>query len=88
MFHGYTLGNLISAQFYEAAIVYDPEIPVEIERGNFQRLQDWLKLNIYQHGRKYTAQELIERVTGNGLSIDPFMNYIRNKYGYLYNLKF
>ncbi|MEA5497122.1 carboxypeptidase M32 [Limnoraphis robusta] len=88
MFHGYTLGNLISAQFYEAAIVYDPEIPVEIERGNFQRLQDWLKLNIYQHGRKYTAQELLERVTGNGLSIDPFMNYIRNKYGYLYNLKF
>jgi carboxypeptidase Taq len=88
MFHGYTLGNLISAQFYEAAIVYDPEIPVEIERGNFQRLQDWLKLNIYQHGRTNTAQELIERVTGNGLSIDPFMNYIRNKYGYLYNLKF
>lgn len=88
MFHGYTLGNLISAQFYEAAIVYDPEIPVEIERGNFQRLQDWLKLNIYQHGRKYTAPELLERVTGNGLSIDPFMNYIRNKYGYLYNLKF
>ncbi|MEB3280626.1 MAG: carboxypeptidase M32 [Lyngbya sp.] len=87
MFHGYTLGNLIGAQFYEAAIDNDPEIPVEIERGNFQRLHDWLKHHIYQHGRKFTTQELLERVTGQGLSLDPFLNYIRNKYGYIYNLK-
>ncbi len=87
MFQGYTLGNLISAQFYEAAILSDPEIPVEIERGNFHPLHDWLKHHIYQHGRKYTTEELLKRVTGNELSIDPFINYIRNKYGYLYHLK-
>ncbi|WP_413162389.1 carboxypeptidase M32 [Capilliphycus salinus ALCB114379] len=87
MFHGYTLGNLIAAQFYETAIINDPEIPVDIERGNFQRLRDWLKHHIYQHGRKFTTQELLERVTGRGLSLDPFLNYIRNKYGYIYNLK-
>ncbi|EAW36415.1 carboxypeptidase M32 [Lyngbya sp. PCC 8106] len=87
MFHGYTLGNLMSAQFYEALIDSDPEIPVQIERGNFRHLHDWLRSQIYQHGRKYTSHELLERVTGQGLSLDPFMNYIRNKYGYLYNIK-
>lgn len=87
MFHGYTLGNLIAAQFYQALIDSDPEIPVQIERGNFHHLHDWLKSQIYQHGRKYTTHELLERVTGQGLNLEPFMNYIRNKYGYLYNIK-
>src|SRR6476469_10014912 len=84
MFQGYTLGNLMSAQFYETAVKINPEIPVEIEQGNFTVLHDWLKQNIYQHGRKYTAVELIDRVTGSPLSIDPFIRYIRHKYGEFY----
>ncbi len=87
MFQGYTLGNLIAAQIYEAAVKYDPEISYGIERGNFTLLHQWLKHNIYQHGRKYTANELINRVTGKPLSINPFINYIQSKYSNIYNLK-
>lgn len=86
MFQGYTLGNLMSAQFYEAAVKFDPEIPVAIEQGNFSLLHQWLKQNIYQHGRKYTAAELMERTTGQPLSIEPFRRYIRQKYGDFYAL--
>lgn len=86
MFQGYTLGNLISAQFFEAALKADPEIPSGIEQGNVNTLHNWLKENIYQHGRKYTAAELIDRVTGKPLSIDPFIRYIQRKYGELYTL--
>lgn len=84
MFQGYTLGNLLSALFYEVAVKSDPEIPVAIEQGNFTLLHDWLKQNIYQQGRKYTPNELIERVAGESLSIQPFMRYIRQKYGEFY----
>lgn len=84
MFQGYTLGNLMSAQFYETAVKAHPEIPVEIEQGNFELLHEWLKQNIYQHGRKYTAAEIVDRVTGSPLSIDPFIRYIRHKYGEFY----
>ena len=84
MFQGYTLGNLMGAQFYETAVKINPEIPVQIERGNFTVLHEWLKQNIYQHGRKYTAVELIDRVTGSPLTIDPFVRYIRHKYGEFY----
>ncbi|MGK7922340.1 MAG: carboxypeptidase M32 [Trichodesmium sp.] len=87
MFQGYTLGNLIAAQVYEAALKFDPEITVAIERGNFTLLHKWLKQNIYQHGRKYTANELINRVTGKPLSIDPFIRYIQDKYSNIYDLK-
>lgn len=86
MFQGYTLGNVMSAQFFAAAVKANPEIPTQIEKGDFNPLHSWLKENIYQHGRKYTAPELIERVTGGSLSIDPFIHYIQRKYGELYAL--
>ena len=85
-FQGYTLGNIVSAQFFETALQAHPEITSEIEAGEFGVLHDWLKENIYQHGRKFTAPELIERVTGGALSIEPYVRYLRTKYGELYAL--
>jgi carboxypeptidase Taq len=85
-FQGYTLGNVLGAQFFEAALAAHPQVPDEIERGEFGTLHGWLKGNIYQHGRKYTASELVERVTGGPMSIEPFIRYLRQKYGELYEL--
>jgi carboxypeptidase Taq len=86
MFQGYTLGNLMSAQFFDTAVAAHPEIPDLIETGNFTVLHDWLQANIYRHGRKFTAAETIERVTGHTLSTQPLMDYIRRKYGDLYEI--
>jgi carboxypeptidase Taq len=83
LFQGYTLGNLLAAQFYETALKNHPEIPDEIAQGKFDTLREWLRINIHQHGRKYTANQLVNRVTGKPLSIDPFLRYIRQKYGEL-----
>ena len=86
MFHGYTLGNLMSAQFFDAAIAAYPEIPDRIENGDFTVLHDWLQANIYCHGRKFTAAETVERLTGRQISVQPLMNYIRRKYTDLYEI--
>ena len=85
-FQGYTLGNVLSAQFFDAALQAHPEMTSEIEDGEFGLLHRWLVENIYQHGRKYTPSELIERVTGGPLSIAPYIRYLRTKYGELYDL--
>ena len=85
-FQGYTLGNLLSAQFFSLAMVAHPDIPAQIARGQFATLLNWLRENIYVHGSKYTAPELIERVTGGPLRIDPYMAYLREKYGELYDI--
>jgi len=85
-FQGYTLGNLLSAQFYETALIAHPHIPGEIAQGRFDTLHSWLKDEIYQHGRKFTAPELIERVTGGPMSIEPYVRYLGEKYGELYAL--
>jgi carboxypeptidase Taq len=86
MFQGYTLGNILSTQFYAEALKAHPEIKKEIGQGKFETLHTWLKDNIYRYGSKYTAPELIERVTGRGLDIAPYIQYLRAKYGELYKL--
>jgi carboxypeptidase Taq len=85
-FQCYTLGNIMSAQFYEAALNEHPEIPDDIARGEFGALHDWLKEQLYRHGRKYTTAELIKRMTGKPLTIAPYIRYLRSKYGELYSL--
>jgi carboxypeptidase Taq len=49
-------------------------------------LHGWLREHIYRQGSKYTAAELIERVTGGPLRIEPYVRYLRAKYGELYEL--
>jgi len=85
-FQGYTLGNVMSALFFEQALRAHPSIPAEIEQGEFGTLHGWLRENIYRHGRKFTANELVERVTGGPLTIEPYIRYLQTKYGELYKL--
>ena len=42
-FQGYTLGNIMGAQFYEAALHAHPEIPDEMKEGQFGTLLNWQK---------------------------------------------
>ena len=79
-FQGYTLGNIMSALFYQQALLAHPEIPSQIGRGEFGTLHGWLKDNIYRHGSKYTADELVKRVTGGPLTIEPYVAYLRGKF--------
>jgi carboxypeptidase Taq len=85
-FQGYTLGNILSAQFYDAALRADPQVENDLERAEYSRLREWLRDNIYRHGAKFTAPELIERTTGGTLSTAPYMKYLREKYAALYSL--
>ena len=85
-FQGYTLGNILSAQFYDAAFKAHPSIPEEMKQGKFSTLHGWLCENIYRHGSKFTAAEIVERATGSPLTIEPYINYLKTKYGALYTL--
>jgi carboxypeptidase Taq len=85
-FQSYALGNVMSAQIYEAAVKAHPEVPSEIRAGRFGALHGWLTENVYRHGSKFTADELIPRATGRPLSIEPYLRYLTAKYGELYKL--
>jgi carboxypeptidase Taq len=85
-FQGYTLGNIMSAQFFEAAQIDMPELSAMLRAGEFQPLHEWLGREIYRHGSTYPPADLLERVVGSGLDSAPLIRYLRTKYGELYGL--
>jgi carboxypeptidase Taq len=85
-FQSYTLGNIMSAQFFAAAQRDLDDLDGQIGAGKFAPLRGWLTTRIYRHGRKFTASEIVQRVTGGPLSIAPYVAYLNTKYGALYGL--
>ncbi len=85
-FNGYALGNMLSVQYYNQALKAHPEIPNEMAKGNFDTLRAWLTENIYQHGRKYTPDELTRRITGEEMQSRDYVTYLQDKFGEIYEL--
>jgi carboxypeptidase Taq len=85
-FQSYTIGNILAAQFYAAALKAHPQIPDEISCGEFATLHGWLQDNIYQHGSKFAPDMLVKRATGAAMTMTPYLEYLRGKYGALYAL--
>jgi carboxypeptidase Taq len=85
-FATYTLGNVISAQWWETYRREHPDRDDQIRRGEFGPLLEWLRTNIHRHGRKYKAQELVERVTGSRIDPQPYLEYLERKYRPIYGL--
>lgn len=79
-FQGYTIGNLLAAQLFEAAVAKEPSIVDDMRRGEYGALRSWLKDNVHRHGQKFLPDDLIVRATGRPLSTEPFLRYLRRKY--------
>lgn len=86
-FATYALGNLISVQLWDKAVADAPDIPTQIERGEFGALREWLRQNVHRHGRKYMPDELVRRVTGESIQSRSYMRYLKTKYGEIYGLQ-
>jgi len=86
-FQGYTIGSVLAAQL-DAALRRDLDADVDdlVREGNFQPLREWMTEHVHRHGRRYTADELVERATGEPLTADYFVEYAREKYTDLYGL--
>lgn len=83
-FPTYTLGNLYAAQFWRQAQRDIPDLPTLIEGGRFEPLANWLRDRIHRWGRTFTCEELLVRVTGEGLNPDHFLDYLEEKYAAVY----
>ena len=79
-FSTYALGNVVSGQLWEKVNAAIPDLHDQFEQGEFGALADWLRENLWRHGRKFTPRELVERITGGGLDSEPYLRYLRGKY--------
>jgi carboxypeptidase Taq len=87
-FSTYALGNLISVQLWECLQKDIPELSAQIRRGEFGDLLAWLREKIHRHGSKFEPQELVQRVTGSKINPDPYLRYLKTKFGEIYGIDF
>jgi carboxypeptidase Taq len=78
-FPTYTLGNLLGAQLWDRLRDDLPDVDARIEQGEFDSLREWLREHVHRHGRKFPPRELLRRITGEELRVDPFLRYLRDK---------
>ncbi len=85
-FPTYTLGNIYAAQLHNKIKRDIPDIDDRVASGDFAPILAWLRERVHKHGKRYRAEELIKRVTGEGLSEGLLLGYLREKYGGLYGV--
>ncbi|MGA2500089.1 MAG: carboxypeptidase M32, partial [Tepidisphaeraceae bacterium] len=78
-FPTYTLGNLYAAQFYAQAKADIGGLEEAFAAGDFKPLLGWLREKIHRHGKRYSAGELVRRVTGRALVAKPLLDHLARK---------
>ncbi|MDB4721578.1 carboxypeptidase M32 [Verrucomicrobiales bacterium] len=79
-FPTYTIGNLGAAQLYAKAIEDDPEIPTQLNVGEYSKLLNWLRINIHSKGSTLLPDDLIENATGESLSESYHLEHLQSRY--------
>lgn len=85
-FPTYALGNLYAAQLLATAKAQDGAIGEGLAHGRVVELKRWLGEHIHRHGRKYDPPELVQRATGQALTHEPFVRYVKQKFGEIYGV--
>lgn len=83
-FPTYTMGNIYGAQLYAAARASLPGLDDAFAEGDFAPLVGWMRENVYRHGHRWSAGELVKRVTGSAPDHRPLIEHLRARYGPVY----
>jgi carboxypeptidase Taq len=85
-FPTYTLGNVIAAQLAHAMRDVLPDLDDQLASGRLASVTGWLTDRIHRHGGRYTANELVARITGGPLDATEHVARLRQRYAPLYEL--
>ncbi len=83
-FPSYALGNIYSGQILAAMNKDLPNWRKQLTKGKFTDVKQWLTKNIHTQGDLYNPADLIKKITGTGLNVKPYLNYLGEKYSKLY----
>lgn len=84
-FPTYTMGNLLSYQFWTKLQEDLGDTDALISRGEFGPIHAWLKEKIYQHGRRFSPKDLVKQVTGTTINADAYVAGLGAKYRAIYS---
>ncbi|MEM3442607.1 MAG: carboxypeptidase M32, partial [Candidatus Bathyarchaeia archaeon] len=83
-FPSYALGNIYSGQILTEMEKKLADWREQIGKGNFFPIKNWLINNVHRYGNLYDPAELIKKITGTNLTVEPYIRYLKEKYSKLY----
>mmetsp|Transcript_53475 Transcript_53475/g.142206 ORF Transcript_53475/g.142206 Transcript_53475/m.142206 type:complete len:121 (+) Transcript_53475:3-365(+) len=89
-FPSYTLGAIMATQIFNAAEreLGKEELAQSIAKGEFGTLREWLREKVHKVGSLHPSpDELLVAIGGEGVSPQPFLAYLKEKYKALYELE-
>lgn len=85
-FPTYALGNLYAASLWKTMSREVNGLEKSIADGELAPVKRWLREKVHSEGFRSDAEPLVTRVTGQGLTDDDFIAYLKMKYGALYGI--
>ncbi|MDQ6803704.1 MAG: carboxypeptidase M32 [Actinomycetota bacterium] len=85
-FPTYAIGNLVAGQLWERVRTDLPDLDAQMSAGELSELREWLREHVHRHGSKWSAREMLERVTGAPIVVAPFVSYLKDKVGGVYGV--
>lgn len=86
-FPTYTLGNLYAAQIHQKVRSELPELDMQIAKGEFEPLLEWLTKKLFRAGRRHSAAETLLDVTGSAPDVRPLAEQLWQRCAELYGLR-
>lgn len=85
-FPSYSLGNIYSAQLYNAARRDIKDFDQLISRGDLIKIKEWLGEKVHKHGKLLEPGEILKAVTGEEINSSYLVEYLEKKYKEIYKL--
>ncbi|MDR0898787.1 MAG: carboxypeptidase M32 [Lactobacillaceae bacterium] len=85
-FPSYALGHFFAAQFLNT-MKKDIDVDKELANGNIQPLFEWRKERVWQYGGSKTPLEILRQATGEDLDVNYWIDYMRDFYYDIYEVK-
>lgn len=79
-FPNYTLGAMMAAQFFDAAVSADPSIPAAIARGDFSGAIGWTRAHVHARASSAATPEILAEATGKPLDPAIFRRHLEARY--------
>lgn len=85
-FPSYALGNAYGAQILHT-MKRDFDVDAAVRAGELGRIRDWLTEHVFSIASLSTPDEWIRAITGEGLNVNYYLDYLEEKFSALYERK-
>ena len=85
-FPSYALGNAYGVQILRR-MERDFDVFAAVRAGELTKLRDWLSEHVFSIASLTTPDEWIRAITGEGLNVEYYLDYLEDKFTKLYDLK-